>query len=49
MENVEISPRRAEISAWKNKDCDNLLIHVGNLNDMDFKEKFDYITLIGLS
>lgn len=45
---VEISPRRAEIAAYRNKQHDNITIHVGNLNDMDFKEKFDYVTLIGV-
>lgn len=45
---VEISPRRAEIAAYKNKDRDNLTICVGNLNDMNFTEKFDYVTLIGV-
>lgn len=45
---VEISPRRAEIAAYRNQQYDNITIHVGNLNDMDFKEKFDYVTLIGV-
>lgn len=45
---VEISPRRAEIAAYQNKNRDNLTICVGNLNDMNFKEKFDYVTLIGV-
>lgn len=48
VEAVEISPRRAEIAAYRNKEYDNLTIHVGNLNDMNFPEKFDYITLIGV-
>lgn len=48
VEGVEISPRRAEIAAWQHKDCDNLTIHVGNLNDMDITKKFDYVTLIGV-
>lgn len=45
---VEISPRRAEISAWRHKERSNLIIHVGNINDMVIAEKFDYITLIGV-
>ena len=45
---VEISPRRAEISAWRNHAHDNMVIHVGNLNDVEFAEKYDYITLIGV-
>lgn len=45
---VEISPRRAEIAAYRNQEYDNLTIHVGNLNDMKFGKKFDYVTLIGV-
>ncbi|MCR4892817.1 MAG: methyltransferase domain-containing protein [Lachnospiraceae bacterium] len=45
---VELSERRAEIAAWRWADCDNLTIHVGNLNDMSFPEKFDCVTLIGV-
>lgn len=45
---VEISPRRAEIAAYRNSEYSNITIHVGNLNDMEFAEKFDYITLIGV-
>ena len=45
---VEISPRRAEIAAYRNQDYNNLKICVGNLNDMDFNKKFDYVTLIGV-
>lgn len=45
---VEISPRRAEIAAYRNQEYSNLTIHVGNLNDMEFTEKYDYVTLIGV-
>ena len=45
---VEISPRRAEIAAYRNQEYNNLTIHVGNLNDMKFGKKFDYVTLIGV-
>lgn len=48
LECVEISPRRAEISAWRNHAYGNMTIHVGNLNDIEFTEKFDYVTLIGV-
>lgn len=48
VEGVEISARRAEIAAWRHKDCANLTIHVGNLNDMKINKKFDYVTLIGV-
>lgn len=45
---VELSKRRATAIANRNPDRDNLEIMVGNLNDIEFKEKFDYITLIGV-
>ncbi|MDD6596845.1 hypothetical protein [Anaerovibrio sp.] len=35
VECVELSPRRAEIVAWRHKDEAGFTIHVGNLNDMD--------------
>jgi len=45
---VEISPRRAEICALRNRRADNLTIHVGNLNAMTFDKKFDFVLLIGV-
>jgi 2-polyprenyl-3-methyl-5-hydroxy-6-metoxy-1,4-benzoquinol methylase len=45
---VELSKRRATINYTRHKDCDNLEIIVANLNDIEFKEKFDYITLNGV-
>ena len=45
---VEISKRRAIINAYRNKNNNNLEILVGNLNNMEIKEKFDYISLIGV-
>ena len=45
---VELSKRRASTIAARNKDRENLEIIVGNLNDIQFNEKFDYITLIGV-
>ena len=45
---AELSKRRAEINYERHKDCDNLEIVVGNLNDMEFEEKFDYVILIGV-
>jgi len=45
---VELSKRRSMINYERNKHCDNLEIIVGNLNDISFSEKFDYITLIGV-
>ena len=45
---IELSERRADIIRHRNKDKKNLTINVGNLNDMESEEKFDYITLIGV-
>lgn len=45
---VEISPRRAQICALRNRRADNLTIRVGNLNAMTFDKKFDFVLLIGV-
>ena len=45
---VELSKKRAEIIANRNKSKNNLEIIVGNLNDINFENRFDYITLIGV-
>lgn len=45
---VELAKRRATINYERHKDFDNLEIIVANLNDISFKEKFDYITLNGV-
>lgn len=45
---VELSKKRATAIANRNKNRENLEIVVGNLNDVKFTEKFDYITLIGV-
>ena len=45
---VELSKRRSSISYARNKAYDNLEIIVGNLNDIVFDKKFDYITLNGV-
>ncbi len=45
---VELSKRRASAIANRNQTCENLEIIVGNLNDVTFNEKFDYITLVGV-
>ncbi|MBR5768906.1 MAG: class I SAM-dependent methyltransferase, partial [Clostridia bacterium] len=45
---VELSKRRAEGLFARHKDRENLKVIVGNLNDIEFDEKFDYITLIGV-
>ncbi len=45
---VELSKRRATILYERHKHFDNLEVFVGNLNDIEFQEKFDYITLNGV-
>lgn len=45
---VELSKRRALINFERHKDFQNLVLMVGNLNDMKFQEKFDYIVLNGV-
>lgn len=45
---VELSKQRASAIAKRNQGRENLEIIVGNLNDIKFEEKFDYITLIGV-
>lgn len=45
---VELSKRRAMATQVRCREKNNLEVIVGNLNDIDFAEKFDYITLIGV-
>lgn len=45
---VELSKRRADINFARHQTKENLEIMVGNLNDMVFPEKFDYIVLNGV-
>lgn len=45
---VELSKRRAAGALLRCRKRDNLEIIVGNLNDIQFDRKFDYITLIGV-
>lgn len=45
---VELSKRRATAIQLRCREKSNLEVIVGNLNDIEFEEKFDYITLIGV-
>lgn len=45
---VELSYRRAVGTLLRCREKENLEIIVGNLNDIAFEKKFDYITLIGV-
>lgn len=45
---VELSQKRATATYLRCRNYDNLEIIVGNLNDINFTKKYDYITLIGV-
>ncbi len=47
---VDLSKKRSEINAYRNKDSENVTIHVGNFKDIepDLDKDFDYIFLIGV-
>lgn len=45
---VELSKRRATAALLRCREKENLEIIVGNLNDISFDKKYDYITLIGV-
>lgn len=45
---VELSKRRAAATLLRCREKENLEIIVGNLNDIEFTKKYDYITLIGV-
>ena len=45
---VELTARRAQVIYARHADCDNLKILVGNFNNMEIDQRFDYITLIGV-
>jgi len=45
---VELSRRRAQITAERYPDTSNLEILVGNVDEIPLTESFDYITLIGV-
>lgn len=45
---IDLSKKRSLINATKNQKYDNLEIMVGNFEDIQLEEKFDYVTLIGV-
>ena len=47
---IDLSLKRSSINAYRNKDADNLLIHVGNFKDVEktLPNDYDYIFLIGV-
>ena len=45
---VDLSKRRAQINYARHQEYSNLEIFVGNLNDMEFEQPFDYIIVNGV-
>ena len=45
---VELSKRRAQIKLLPHEKKDNLTIMVGNLNDMDLGQQYDYVVVNGV-
>jgi ubiquinone/menaquinone biosynthesis C-methylase UbiE len=45
---VELSKKRAEMICYRLKEHKNLEVIVGNFMEIPFKDKFDYVTLIGV-
>lgn len=45
---IELSKKRSLINAYRNRNCKNLEIIVGNFEDIQNSEKYDYVTLIGV-
>lgn len=45
---IELSKRRSMINATRNEEYNNLTIILGNFEDIQISEKFDYVTLIGV-
>lgn len=47
---VDLSRKRSLINAWRNRDRNNIRIHVGNFQDIEktLDTDYDYITLIGV-
>ena len=48
VECVELSKRRSLINAYRNRECDNIFINIGNYENIKFKRKYSIITLIGV-
>ncbi|MDE6608584.1 MAG: class I SAM-dependent methyltransferase [Lachnospiraceae bacterium] len=47
---IELSKKRSLINAYRNQECDNVTIHVGNFQDIEkvLDTDFDYIFLVGV-
>ena len=45
---IELSEKRSLINAYRNQQCGNVKIMIGNFQDIEIEGKYDYITLIGV-
>ena len=45
---IELSKKRSLINITRNKQYENLEVFVGNFENINIEEKFDYVTLIGV-
>ncbi len=45
---IELSEKRSLINAYRNQQCSNVNIMIGNFQDIEIDGKYDYITLIGV-
>lgn len=45
---VELTSRRAEITAWRHRERENLTAIAGNIDGIDLDDRFDYVTSIGV-
>ena len=45
---IELSEKRSLINAYRNQQCSNVKIVIGNFQDIEIEGKYDYITLIGV-
>ena len=45
---IELSEKRSLINAYRNKKSSNIKILLGNFQDIEIAEKYDYVTLIGV-
>lgn len=45
---IELSEKRSLINAYRNQQCNNVKIMIGNFQDIQIKDKYDYVTLIGV-
>ncbi len=45
---VELSARRSLANAWRNRDCGNIRIYVGNFERVELEGQYDCVTMVGV-